>query len=123
MYRLWNIWQLQHSAFDIGEEHLNMAQSINLCLYVSLHIRFSDNECAKMCFTAKMGTQYVAAGSSNLLDVWVVQQQPKIVHVFQTKKDKLQTLQLLTARDNKLFMVIDESTAEQNTSSIVCIYT
>ncbi|RKO86227.1 citron-like protein [Blyttiomyces helicus] len=71
-------------------------------------------------FAAKLGTDFLVAGSSSVVDV-INRESGKIVHVFETKKDKIRALELLVCRGDKLFLLAEEEKDGMKTSSIILI--
>ena len=70
--------------------------------------------------TAKLGTDLLVAGSSSVVDV-ISSETGKIVHIFETKKDKLRSLELLVSKSNKLFLLADEEKDGVKTAQVILI--
>ncbi|KAJ3070091.1 Mitogen-activated protein kinase kinase kinase kinase 3 [Podochytrium sp. JEL0797] len=71
-------------------------------------------------FAVKLGTKFLVAGSTSVLDVINVET-GKIVHVFATKMEKIRALRLLACHGNKLFLQADEEKDGVRIASVVCI--
>ncbi|KAJ3039783.1 hypothetical protein HDV00_011910 [Rhizophlyctis rosea] len=71
-------------------------------------------------FASKLGTDLLVAGSSAVVDV-INSESGKIVHIFETKKDKLRSLELLVSKSNKLFLLTDEEKDGVKTSQVILI--
>lgn len=64
--------------------------------------------------TAKLGTNFIVSGSQSIVDVINIDT-GKIVHVFETKKDRIKSLSLLVCRGSRLFLLAEE---DKNSSVI-----
>eukprot|EP00842_Homolaphlyctis_polyrhiza_P006070 jgi/Hompol1/6464/HPOL_003551-RA len=71
-------------------------------------------------FAARLGDDYLAAGSSSVVDV-INSNTGKIVHVFETKRDKIQNLKLLVARGGKLYILAEEERDGIRTAAIILV--
>ncbi|KAJ3372465.1 Mitogen-activated protein kinase kinase kinase kinase 3 [Allomyces arbusculus] len=85
-------------------------------------------------FAERLGNEYFAACSASLLDVWHVAA-AKIVHIFETKKDRTRGISLLAARDappgqqavpgapagGRVYLLSDEEKDGERTFSVLCI--
>ena len=58
-------------------------------------------------FACKIGPDYLVAGSNSVVDV-IDSHTGRIVHVFETKKDKIRSLRLLVARDYQIYLLAEE---------------
>ncbi len=63
----------------------------------------------------------LVAGSSTTVDIWSVET-GKIVHVFETRKDRIKKLNFLMVRQNRLYMLAEEEKDGVKCSSIIYIY-
>jgi serine/threonine protein kinase len=63
----------------------------------------------------------LVVGSTSSVDIWSVET-GKIVHIFETKKDKIRSLSFLSTKHEKLFLMADEVKENDNCSSIISIY-
>ncbi|KAJ3057492.1 hypothetical protein HK097_004013 [Rhizophlyctis rosea] len=71
-------------------------------------------------FSSKLGADLLVAGSSSVVDV-ISSETGKIVHIFETKKDKLRSLELLVSKSNKLFLLADEEKDGVKTAQVILI--
>ncbi|KAJ3083932.1 hypothetical protein HK102_000828 [Quaeritorhiza haematococci] len=71
-------------------------------------------------FASKIGQEFLVAGSSSVVDV-INSETGKIVHVFETKKDKIRSLELLVCKGHKLFLLAEEEKDGQKSASIIHI--
>ncbi|KAI9218963.1 kinase-like domain-containing protein [Blastocladiella britannica] len=79
-------------------------------------------------FADRLGPEHMALCSNAVLDVWHIAQ-GKIVHIFETKKDRLRGLSLLVSRDNppavggggKVYLLSDEEKDGEHSYSVLCI--
>lgn len=56
-----------------------------------------------LCFSAAFGEDLFVSGFESVLDIWSLSL-GRIVHIFETKKNKLQSLKMLTCRKGTLFL-------------------
>lgn len=71
---------------------------------------------------AKSTNTLFAVGSTTTIDVWSLEL-AKIVHIFETKKDRIKRLGFLLAKKgNHLLVVADEEKDGQSTSSVIHIH-
>ena len=64
----------------------------------------------------------LVAGSATTVDIWSLET-GKIVHIFETKKDRIKSLEFLFVRQRyRLFMLADEEKDNVRCSSIICVY-
>jgi hypothetical protein len=64
----------------------------------------------------------LVAGSATMVDIWSLDA-AKIIHVFETKKDRIKSLDLLCVRNNtRLLLLAGEEKDGQPCSSIICIF-
>ncbi|KAJ3293461.1 hypothetical protein HK104_004432 [Borealophlyctis nickersoniae] len=75
------------------------------------------NESFILCYES---SDYLVAGSSAVVDV-INSETGKIVHVFETKKDKIRSLELLVSKGDRLFLLAEEDKDNIKTSSIIMI--
>ncbi|ORZ34192.1 kinase-like domain-containing protein [Catenaria anguillulae PL171] len=80
-------------------------------------------------FADRVGSEHVALCGTTLLDVWHIAQ-GKVVHIFETKKDRLRGLSLLMSKDagmgqpgGKVYLLSDEEKDGEHTYSVLCIST
>lgn len=71
-------------------------------------------------FTAKIGRDYLVAGSTSVVDV-IDTATGKIVHVFETKKDKIRQLRLLVARGSQIYLLAEEERDGIKTVAIILV--
>ncbi|KAJ3274129.1 hypothetical protein HDV01_003412 [Terramyces sp. JEL0728] len=71
-------------------------------------------------FATKLGTDYLVAGSNSVVDV-VYSPTGKIVHVFETKKDKIRSLKLLVARNQQIYLLAEEERDGVRTVAIILV--
>ncbi|KAJ3324983.1 hypothetical protein HDV06_005572 [Boothiomyces sp. JEL0866] len=71
-------------------------------------------------FATKLGTDYLVAGSNSVVDV-VYSPTGKIVHVFETKKDKIRSLKLLVARNHQIYLLAEEERDGVRTVAIILV--
>ncbi|KAI8927096.1 hypothetical protein BC831DRAFT_399103 [Entophlyctis helioformis] len=71
-------------------------------------------------FAARLGDDYLVVGSASVVDV-INSLTGKIVHVFETKKDKIRSLRLLVARGGRLYLLAEEEKDGNRTSAIILI--
>ncbi|KAH6575531.1 hypothetical protein BASA50_002962 [Batrachochytrium salamandrivorans] len=71
-------------------------------------------------FAARLGEDYLVAGSTTVVDV-INSVTGKMVHVFETKRDKIRSLELLVARGNKLYLFAEEEKDGNRTAAIILI--
>ncbi|TPX36540.1 hypothetical protein SmJEL517_g01390 [Synchytrium microbalum] len=71
-------------------------------------------------FAAKLGHDFLVVGSQSVVDV-VNADSGKVVHVFETKKDKIRSLNLLVCRRNKLFLLAEEGQEGSKSGGIIQI--
>ncbi|KAJ3312761.1 hypothetical protein HDV04_002725 [Boothiomyces sp. JEL0838] len=69
---------------------------------------------------AKLGSEYLVAGSNSVVDV-VYSPTGKIVHVFETKKDKIRSLKLLVARNHQIYLLAEEERDGVRTVAIILV--
>ncbi|KAI9016818.1 hypothetical protein DFJ74DRAFT_608746, partial [Hyaloraphidium curvatum] len=75
---------------------------------------------APMCFATRIGDDFVVAGSSSVVDVFQVST-GKLVHVFETRKEKVKSLNHLFHRDKYLYLLVEETRDGKEFSSIIQI--
>ena len=63
---------------------------------------------------------YLVAGSQSIIDVIDINT-GKIIHVFETKREKIRGLKFLVARDNLLYLLAEEEREAQKTVAIIKI--
>jgi hypothetical protein len=64
----------------------------------------------------------LVAGSATMVDIWSLDQ-ARIVHIFETRKDRIKSLDLLCVRDEtRLLLLAGEEKDGQPCSSVICIY-
>ncbi len=64
----------------------------------------------------------LVAGSAMTVDIWSIET-GKIVHIFETKKDRIKSLEFLFVRQRyRLFMLADEEKDNIRCSSIISVY-
>ncbi|KAI8913571.1 citron-like protein [Gorgonomyces haynaldii] len=73
-----------------------------------------------MTFASKISDDYIVAGSQSVVDV-INSHTGKIVHVFETKKDKIKQLGLLTSRDSTLYLLAEEERDGVKTCAIILV--
>ena len=71
-------------------------------------------------FAARLTSTLLVAGSQAVVDVWSIEL-GKVVHIFETKKDRIRCLNLLSCKENKLYMMAEEEKDNVKTSSIIQI--
>lgn len=71
-------------------------------------------------FAARLTPTLLVAGSLAVVDVWSIET-GKIVHIFETKKDRIRSLNLLSCKENRLYMLAEEEKDGNKTSSIIQI--
>ena len=71
-------------------------------------------------YLATIGSEYLVAGSSSVVDV-ISSITGKIVHVFETKKDKIRSLGLLLARGSQLYLLAEEEREGLKTAAIILV--
>jgi len=71
-------------------------------------------------FAGRLTNQLLVAGSQTVVDIWSIET-GKIVHVVETKRDRTRSLNLLSCRDSKLHMTIDEEYEGVKKTSIIQI--
>jgi hypothetical protein len=69
---------------------------------------------------AKIGTDFLFAGSTSVVDV-IDSRTGRIVHVFETKKDKIRELKLLVARGNQVYLLAEEEKDGMRASAIISV--
>lgn len=69
---------------------------------------------------ARIGDDYLVAGSVSVVDI-INSTTGKIVHVFETKKDKIRSLSLLVARGPLLYLLAEEERQGARTAAIILI--
>ncbi|RKP21189.1 hypothetical protein ROZALSC1DRAFT_11709 [Rozella allomycis CSF55] len=72
-------------------------------------------------FAAKLSHNLIVAGSHQVVDVWSAET-GKIVHIFETKKNRIRSLKLLSCKGDRLFMLADEDRDGMKSVSVICIY-
>nr|KAJ3422933.1 Mitogen-activated protein kinase kinase kinase kinase 3 [Polyrhizophydium stewartii] len=72
------------------------------------------------CYTTRIGEDYLVAGSTLVVDV-INSLTGRIVHAFETKRDKIRSLSLLVARNTKLFLLAEEEKDGSRTAAIILI--
>lgn len=78
---------------------------------------------ADICLSvAKLTPMLLVAGSTSVVDVIQIDT-GKIVHVFETKKDKIKALNLMACREGKLFLLADEERDNKSCWSVIAIST
>ena len=71
--------------------------------------------------SAKLSNQFLVAGSESVVDV-INTETGKIVHVFETKKDRIQSLNLLVCKDKKLILLAKEDRdGQESFESVISI--
>jgi hypothetical protein len=60
------------------------------------------------------------AGSTSVVDV-ISTDSGKLVHVFETKRDKIRSLSLLSCKGQRLFLLAEEEKDAVKTFSIICV--
>lgn len=73
-----------------------------------------------MLIIAKIGDDYIVAGSTSVVDV-INTSTGKIVHVFETKKDKIRSLSLLVAQGKMLYLLAEEERDGAKTAAIILV--
>jgi hypothetical protein len=71
-------------------------------------------------FASRLTNSLLVAGSQAVVDVWSIET-GKIVHIFETKRDRIRSLNLLSCKENKLYMMAEEEKENVKTSSIIQI--
>ncbi|KXS17781.1 hypothetical protein M427DRAFT_96657, partial [Gonapodya prolifera JEL478] len=71
-------------------------------------------------FASKLGAEYLVVGSTSVVDV-INSETGKIVHVFETKKDKIRGLSLLVCKGNKLYLLAEEEKDGTRSASVIHI--
>lgn len=71
-------------------------------------------------FASKLGQEFLVAGSTSIVDV-ISCETGKIVHVFETRRDKIKSLGLLVSKNEKLFLMAEEEKNDVKASSIILI--
>ncbi|EGF78948.1 expressed protein [Batrachochytrium dendrobatidis JAM81] len=71
-------------------------------------------------FAARLSDDFLVAGSTTVVDV-INSVTGKMVHVFETKKDKIRSLELLVARGNKLYLFAEEEKDGSRTAAVILI--
>ncbi|KAI8897486.1 CNH domain-containing protein [Globomyces pollinis-pini] len=71
-------------------------------------------------FAAKIGDEYLLAGSNSIVDV-IHTNTGKIVHVFETKKEKIRSLCHLVSRSNQVYLLAEEEKDGIKTVAIILI--
>jgi hypothetical protein len=69
---------------------------------------------------ARIGDDYLVAGSTSVVDV-INTITGKIVHVFETKKDKIRSLSLLVAQGKQLYLLAEEERDGAKTAAIILV--
>ena len=72
------------------------------------------------CIAARLSDDFLVAGSTTVVDV-INSVTGKMVHVFETKKDKIRSLELLVARGNKLYLFAEEEKDGSRTAAVILI--
>ncbi|KAL2918803.1 hypothetical protein HK105_201637 [Polyrhizophydium stewartii] len=98
--------------------YTNMAlvQSLDNCRESLSAITFRS----PLTFAARIGEDYLVAGSTLVVDV-INSLTGRIVHAFETKRDKIRSLSLLVARNTKLFLLAEEEKDGSRTAAIILI--
>lgn len=73
-------------------------------------------------FSAKLTSSLFVVGSQSVVDVWAADS-GKMIHIFETKKNRIQELSLLACRQGKLFMCAQEEKDKVVCNSIIMIHT
>jgi hypothetical protein len=77
-------------------------------------------------FAERIGNDYFASCGATVLDVWQVGI-GKIVHIFETKRDRIRALSLLVAKEGtvpgggRVYLLSDEEKDGEHTFSVLCI--
>lgn len=71
-------------------------------------------------FVAKIGPDFLVAGSISMVDV-IDSHSGRIVHVFETKKDKIRSLRLLAGRGNQIYLLAEEERDGLKTVAIISV--
>ena len=73
-----------------------------------------------MTFAAQLGSDYLVAGSTHGMDV-IHKETSKIVHVFETKRDKIKSLALLACQHPFLCLEAEEESPGPSSRFIILI--
>ncbi|KAI8593344.1 kinase-like domain-containing protein [Geranomyces variabilis] len=107
---------LYEGLFVLCYEHMG--------IMTKLHLNMKENRTltwrSPLTFADRLGTEYLVAGSSGVVDV-INSDTGKIVHVFETKRDKIRSLGLLVCKGEKLFLLAEEEKDGMKTASIILI--
>ena len=60
-----------------------------------------------MTFIAILGKDFLVAGSDSVVDI-INSHTGKIVHVFETQREKIRELKLLVCRENQFYLIAQE---------------
>jgi hypothetical protein len=71
-------------------------------------------------FVASIGSDYLVAGSISVVDV-IDSRTGRIVHVFETKKDKIRSLRLLVAHGSLIYLLAEEERDGVKTVAIISV--
>jgi hypothetical protein len=71
-------------------------------------------------FASRIGERYIVAGSTSVVDV-IDSRSGRIVHVFETKKDKIRSLRMLVSRQNLLYLLAEEERDGVKTAAIIAV--
>ena len=69
---------------------------------------------------ASIGADYLVAGSTSVVDV-IDSRTGRIVHVFETKKDKIRSLRLLVAHGSLIYLLAEEERDGVRTVAIISV--
>lgn len=73
-----------------------------------------------MTFATKISDIFLVVGSRSVVDVIDVRN-GRIVHVFETRRDKIRALRMLVSRGGRVFLVAEEEREGVRTVAIICI--
>ncbi|TPX67349.1 hypothetical protein SpCBS45565_g03850 [Spizellomyces sp. 'palustris'] len=107
---------LYSQLFVLCYEHMGIMTKLHLNMKENRTLTWRNS----LTFSGKLGDDYLVAGSTAVVDV-INSETGKIVHVFETKRDKIRSLNLLVCKGEKLFLLAEEEKDGMKTASIILI--